>query len=138
MTKTIDMQGMRYLNLFEKITGVRTRYFFKYNETLMFCVPRHALAKALGKNRENLKRMSDVLKKRVRIVVKPDRLNDIKNFFSTIVSPLQFKNIEVKENEIILNSGGMNKAAFIGRDKRRLYEMRGIVKDFFNKDFRVA
>ena len=32
MVKTIDMQEMRYLNLFEQITRVRTRFCFKYNE----------------------------------------------------------------------------------------------------------
>ena len=138
MTKTIDMQGMRYLNLFEKITGVRTRYFFRYNEILIFCVPMPLLSKALGKNSENLKKMSDILKRRVRIVIKPDTEKDLTDFFKTIVAPFEFKEIEIKENEIVLNSGGLNKAAFIGRDKKRLYEMREIVKDFFNKDFRVA
>jgi hypothetical protein len=30
-----------------------------------------------------------------------------------------------------------NKAALIGRDKRRLLEMQKIIKDFFSRDFRI-
>jgi len=63
MINTIDMQGMRYLNLFSNITKVNTRHFFKYNETIMFCVPRPFLSKALGKNGSNLKRIGEILKK---------------------------------------------------------------------------
>jgi len=137
MIKTIDMQGMRYLNLFEKITFVRTRYFFKYNDTIMFCVPRGLLSKALGENSSNLKKISDILKKRIRIVAMPTGIKDAKEFVQTIVAPFQFKDLEVIGDDVVL-IGGINKAAFIGREKRRLLEMQEIIKDFFNKGFRVA
>ena len=48
MTSSFDMQELRYLNLFESITKVNTRYFFRYNNMLVFCVPRMLIAKALG------------------------------------------------------------------------------------------
>jgi hypothetical protein len=137
MIKTIDMQGMRYLNLFEKITSVRTRYFFKYNEIIMFCVPKKLLSKALSENNSNLKKMSDILKKRIRIIAMPRGIEDAKEFVQAVVAPLQFKDLEVIGEEVVL-IGGINKAAFIGREKRRLFEMQEIIKDFFGKRFRVA
>jgi hypothetical protein len=40
MVKTLDMQDIRHLNLFNQITKINTRYCFEYNETLIFCVPK--------------------------------------------------------------------------------------------------
>lgn len=137
MVNTIDMQGLRHLNLFRKITRIQTRYCFLYNEILMFCVPRREIPKALGKNGENLKKMSDILKRRVRILQIPHDVDDAKAFIQSIIAPVTFKSIEITPDEIIVTAGSENKAALLGRNKRRLNEMKEIVKDFFKKEYRV-
>jgi len=137
MIKTIDMQDMRYLSLFEKVTHIRTRFCFKYNETLMFCVEKSEIPMALGDRGSNLKRISDIVKKRVRVIAKPNGIRDAKQFIQAIVSPVEFKDLEIKNNEIILTAGMQSKAALLGRNKRRLLEMQSIVKDFFEVDFKI-
>lgn len=137
MVNTIDMQDMRYLNLFEKIMRVRTRFCFKYNEAIVFCVPRHLVHKAVGPEARNIKRMSQILRKKIKIVAVPKGSKDTVAFVRAVISPTKFKGIEIKDNEVII-SGGSNKAALIGRNKRRLAEMQKIVKDFFGKDFRIV
>jgi len=137
MIKTIDMQDMRYLSLFEKITHIRTRFCFKYNDTLMFCVEKSEIPMALGERGINLKRISDIVKKRVRIIAKPNGISEAKIFIQAIVAPVEFKEIEIKDNEIILTAGMQSKAALLGRNKRRLLEMQSIVKDFFEVNFRI-
>ncbi len=137
MANTINMQDMRYLNLFEKIMHVRTRFCFRYNETIVFCVPKTLMAKAIGERGKNIKKMSEILGKRIKVVVVPNGINDVEIFIRSVVSPVTFKNIEIKDNEVMV-AGGSNKAALIGRNKRRLLEMRKIVEDFFGKDFRVV
>ena len=138
MVNTIDMQGLRYLNLFSKITNVRTRYFFKYNEAIMFCVPKQFLSKALGKNGNNLRRIGEILKKRIRIIAMPSGIEDVERFIKIIISPVEFKEIEIKGDELIITAGSANKAALIGRNKRRLNEMRSIINNFFKKDVKIA
>lgn len=138
MIKTIDMQDMRHMNLFSKITRVETRFSFTYNETLMFCVPKPKLSQALGKNAENLRKLSDILKKRVRILIKPRCIEDIEYFIKAIVAPVEFNGLEIKGDEVILTAGSQSKAALLGRNKRRFIEMKSIVKDFFGKDFRIV
>lgn len=138
MESTINMQDMRYLNLFEKITRVSTRYCFKYNEILMFAVPRNLISKALGKNNENLKKLSGILKKRIRVVPIPKKSSDAKIFIESIISPLDFKSLEIFDNELILTAGSQNKAALIGRNKRRLEEMKKIIKSFFGLEYKIA
>lgn len=137
MVNTLDMKDLRYLNLFQKITKIRTHYCFEYNNVIIFCVPRELVSKAIGSEAKNLRRISEIIKKRVKVIAIPKNSNDIKKFIELVVSPVTFKDLEILENEIILNAGTQSKAALIGREKRRLIEMQRITKDFFKKDFRI-
>lgn len=138
MVSTINMQDMRYLNLFSRITKINTRFCFKYNETIFFCVPKKLLSRAIGENAHNVKKINEVLKKRIRIIACPEGIEDIKKFIQSIVSPVEFKEIEVKDNEVVLTAGPQSKAALLGRNKRRLIEMQEIVRDYFGKEFRIV
>ena len=138
MAGTIDMQDMRYLNLFAKITQVSTRYCFKYNSNIIFCVPREMISKAIGENGKNIKKMSEIIGKRIKVVQSPKGIGDAKKFIESIVSPVTFKGLEISGDEIILTAGNQNKAALIGRDKRRLIELQKISKDYFGKELRIA
>jgi len=62
------MQEMRYLNLFEKITTVSTRFCFKYNESIVFCVPMNMISRAVGENGRNAKKISEVLGRKIKII----------------------------------------------------------------------
>jgi len=137
MGNIIEMQDMRYLNLFEKVTGVNTRFCFKYNEAIIFCVNRSLISKAIGGNAENAKKISSILRRKIKVVAKPNSIEDASKFIGAIVSPVVFKKIDVTDGEIILTAGPQSKAALIGRNKRRLIEMQKIVKTFFNRDFRI-
>ena len=137
MVNTIDMQEMRWLNLFERITKVRTRFCFKYNEIIVFCVPKNLISKAVGTGGKNIKDMSQVLRKKIKVVAAPFGVEDAETFIADIISPVTFNKFEIKDNQIII-TGGRNKAALIGRNKRRLLEMQKIVKGFFEKEYRVA
>ncbi len=137
MTSTINMQDIRYLNLFEKMTRVQTRYCFKYNEFIIFCVPKHLVSAAIGEQGMNIKRMSEILRRRIKVIPTPDGVAHLRQFIEAIISPLRFKDLSVNDNEIILTAGSQSKAALIGRNKRRLLEMQKIMKDYFNRDFRI-
>jgi hypothetical protein len=138
MAGTIDMQDMRYLNLFARITQVDTRYVIKYNDMIIFCVPKSLMPKALGDRGSNVRRISEILGRRIKIIPIPSGIEHIKQFIEAIVNPVEFNGVEVKDNEIILNAGSRNKAALLGRNKRRLLEMQKIMKDFFGKEFKIV
>ncbi len=134
---TINMQDMRYLNLFSRITRINTRHCIKYNNALIFCLPKEFVIRAVGREGENIRRLSEILGRRVRIIPMPRGLQDARGFIQTIVKPVIFRDLEITNNEIIMNAGSQNKAALIGRNKRRLLEMQQIVKDYFGKEFRI-
>ena len=137
MVNTIDMQDLRYLNLFEKVTRISTKYCFEYNNTIFFCVPKSLIRKAVGEDARNVRRLSEIMRKRVRIIPVPRDINDAKGFIQIVVNPVEIKEFAINENEIIVGGNVQTKASLIGRNKRRLLEMQEIVKDFFKREFRV-
>jgi NusA-like KH domain protein len=138
MTSVIEMQDMRYLNLFEQVTRVRTRFCFKYNETIFFCVQKELMSKSIGKNATNIRRINEILNKKIKVIPYPEGIEDIKDFIQNIVDPVNFKNVEISNSEVILSANTQSKAALIGRNKRRLFEMQKIIKDFFGKEFKIV
>ena len=138
MVKTIDMQDLMNLNLFEKITKVRTNFCFRYNDIIYFCVPQKLLKKALGKDAENLKKISYKIRRRVRIIAIPTGPRDIKKFIQTVVAPIEVNEISVEVNEVKVTGTRMTKASLIGRNKTKLIELQKIIKDFFGKDLKIV
>jgi len=131
------MQDIRYLNLFGKITKINTRFCFRYNNAIIFCVPKPLVSKAIGEGGKNVKQIHNIIGKKIKIIPIPRGIKDINNFIRAIISPVEFRDLEVKNNEIILSAGTQNKAALIGRNKRRLLEMQKIIKNHFGKEFRI-
>ena len=138
MVKTIDMQDLRYLNLFTQITQVRTSFCFKYNNVIFFCVPKNLVSKAVGKEAKNIRKIGMLLRKRVKVIFYPEGISDLKKFIEKIVSPVTFSELEVKHDQVILTAGKQSKAALIGRNRRRSLEMEKIIADYFGKEFRIA
>lgn len=130
------MQFMRYLNLFEKISGVRTKNCFLYSQTLIFCVPSILVAKAIGEGGKNIKKLSEILGKKIKVISFPS--NNVYEFVCKIIEPLKFKSLEVGEKEIIINAGRQSKAALIGRNRARLSELNDILKAYYGKEARVV
>ena len=136
---TINMQDMRHLNLFSQITRINTRFCMQYNNTIIFCVPKELVNRAVGEEGRNIKRISEILQKKIRVIPSPRGLQDARGFIQTIVKPVMFKDCAMNGNEIVVTAGSVqNKASLIGRDKRRFFEMQKIVKDFFSRDFRIV
>ena len=139
MSNTINMQDMRYLNLFNKETGVSTRFCFKYNDFIVFSVNKNLVSKAIGENGRNVRRINEILGRKIKIISSPEGIRDAKHFISEIVNPVGFKDVEITNDEVIISSAGVqSKAGLLGRNKRRLFELQKIVKDFFGRDLRVV
>ena len=131
MIKILDMRFIRYANLFNEVTRIRTNHCFEYNNTIVFVVPRKFVARAIGHQNENLEKLSNITGKKIKIVANPNGIEDIQNFVSVITRPIRFKAIEIKDNEAIICTNQQNKAALIGKGKIRLAEMQNILEQYF-------
>ena len=151
MAGTIDMQLMRYINLFARTTGVQTMKVFVYNNQIVFAVPRAKVSLAIGKGASNVRRMNEILRKKIRVVAMPavDPIRDGSNgasyeegigkFVEDVVAPIEFNGVEVKGDSVTINAGRQSKAALIGRNRAREAELAGVLKNFFGvSKFRIV
>ncbi len=137
--KTLNMNLISYLNLFEKITSIRCKSCFIYNQTIIFAVPYSQVSKAVGISGRNVKKLSEILGRRIKVVSLPRDTRDVFSFVSSIVSPLEIKKIEINGEEAVITSTNGNKAVLIGRKKARLEEIEEIMQQYFNlKSVRIA
>ena len=134
MTKKLDMRYIRYMNLFGRTSRVQPKHCFSYNNVLIFVVPKQAVAKAIGKDNQNLRKLSEILGKRIRIVAEPvgKFQSDIRAFISTIVFPVEFSELEIANNEATITAGGREqRARLIGRERIRQHELAEILEQYF-------
>ncbi len=125
------MKFIRYANLFNKVTRIRSNHCFEYNNTIIFAVPRKFVMRAIGKDNQNLETLNRIIRKKIKIVAIPYGREDIENFVSIITRPVRFKAIEIKGDEAIISAGSQSKASLIGKGKCRLNEMENILGQYF-------
>lgn len=131
MIKVLDMQFIRYANLFNKITKIRSNHCFEYNNTIVFAVPRKFVMRAIGKGNINLEKLNRIIGKKIKIVAIPNGREDMESFISIITRPIKFKGIDINGEEVVISAGMQSKAALIGRGKVRLEEMENILGQYF-------
>ncbi len=134
----IDMRAMRYINLLDKISHVKTNTCFLHNNSVFFAVNRRDVSRAIGAGAINTRKIQDQIGKKVKIISAPEGMDDIQRVIEDIVNPVRFKSLEVKENCVFLTAGNnQSKATLIGRNKRRYEELKKIVGDLFNLDLKI-
>jgi hypothetical protein len=133
MAGTIDMQLMRYINLFARTTKVQTTKVFVYNNQIIFAVPKAKVSLAIGKQAINVKKLNAILRKKIKIVAMPavDSDEGVEKFVGDVVAPIEFNKVEVKDNSVVVSAGRQSKAALIGRNRQREKELGDVLKNFF-------
>lgn len=132
------MQFIRYLNLFEKITKISIKYCFSYNNEIIFVVPDALLSKAIGEDGKNVKKLVEILGRKIKIVPIPRGDEDAREFITALVYPLKLRSVELTPSELIINAGRQSKAMLIGRNKIRLEEMQDIVREYFHREVKIV
>ncbi|MEI6058147.1 MAG: hypothetical protein WCP89_00060 [archaeon] len=133
------MRLMRYINLFERVSGVSTKNCFVYNNVIVFAVPKAMVSRAVGKDGTNMKRLAEILRRRVKVVAVAHEDADLQKFISDVVDPITFNKIEIRDGLVIISAGRANKAALIGRDRTREKELSVVLKNLFKvRGLRVA
>lgn len=135
----INMQTMRYINLLDTISRVKTTKCFVYNNIVFFAVPREMVSRAIGPSAINVRHLQERLGKRVRIIEEPSSNGDAEKFLIGIVEPAKFKSVEIKDGEMIITAGGtQNRAMLFGRNKHKFEELQQVVKDVFGLELKIV
>ena len=124
-----DTDTIFLMNTFEKITHSRLKDCILEEERAIFIVQPGQLRKALGKSAENVKRVSNAIKRKIKVVeFNPELLKFIKNF----IHPLKIEAIHEQDNVVILESHDTHiKGLLIGRAAQNLRKLEEYVRRYF-------
>src|SRR3989338_11180486 len=138
LMSVIDMQTMRYINLLDRASSVKTSNCFVYNNTIIYAVPRAFVSRAVGPAASNIRAIQEQLGKKVRVVADSEGLQDADRFIKDVVAPVSYKEIVIANGEITITAGNIqSKASLIGRNIRRYEELKKIVQQMFGLDLRI-
>ena len=119
------------MSFFEKITRTRIKdCFIDNNQLLTFIVPDFQIGKAVGKNAVNVKKLENLLKRKIKIVAfNPSAVVFVKN----LIYPIKAK-VDQQSNIIIIKANDTKSRAFlIGRNQVNLKNTLKITKKYFKE-----
>jgi N utilization substance protein A len=126
-----DSNLMGYMSLFETLTQTKLKDCIT-GEKLIFIVEEGQIGKAIGKKGINVKKLEQALNKRIRIA---EYSSDVLQFVKNLIYPLQVKDIRKEDNCIMVCADNTNtRSLLIGRERKNVNELKGIVKRYFNID----
>jgi len=126
-----DINIMKFISMFESITHASVKDCIEDdNKKLIFIVKQGDIAKAIGKKGANIKRIEQLLKKKVKVIeYNPDLLEFIKN----VVAPLKVADIVEEEGIITITPPDSKIRGFlIGRGADNLRGFEKIIKRYFD------
>ncbi len=129
-TKVIyDANTLGIMKLFENMTHAQIKDCIIEDERIIFIVLEGELRQALGKQAENIRKLSAKFNKKIKIVeFSPQLLTLIKNF----IHPLKVQQMHEENNIVVLESDDMKtKGLLIGRAAKNLRALENHVRRFF-------
>jgi transcription termination/antitermination protein NusA len=133
-----DLQSMKYMTYFERLTKAKVKDCFEdSNENLIFVVQDGEIGKALGKNCKTVLKLKEKLpNKKVKIV---EYSSNLIKFIKNLIFPYKVQEINQEDDTIKLKSDDMKtKGLLIGKNGRNLRNYEGIVNRYFKiKEIKV-
>ncbi len=127
---------MKYITLFESLTRAKVKDCI-VNDTVIFVVHENEMGKAIGKSGSNIKRIENILKKKIKLVEFSDNLTQ---FIGNLIYPLRAREIKEEDNIItIYGPDTKTKGLLIGRERHNINSIKDIVKRYFKvEEIKVA
>lgn len=138
MSIKFDVEAIKLVSLFEKVTRTKARDCFQDNSYMIFIVNSGDAGKAVGKGGVNIKKLASMLNKKIKIVEYSD---DIVRFVQNMIFPLRIDSAEVVDDVVTLSSGDTKtKGLLIGKNAQNLRKLEENVKRYFSnlKEIKVV
>ncbi len=133
-----DLETIKYINLFENLTGSHVKECLLNNERLVFIVKAEEIKRAIGKNGFNIKKFEHITNKRIKVVAySTDPIFFVKSFIAPIIA----KKIEVENDIINIYVVSISeKGLLIGRERKNIEILKSVVKRYYKeiKDVKIA
>lgn len=119
------------MSLFETMTGAKLKdCFIDDLKQTVFVVGEGQIGKAIGHKGNNVKRLENILKRKIKII---EFNNDFIQFLKNTIYPIQAKEITEESNIITITpADSKSRGYLIGRGAVNLRNYEKIVKRYFN------
>ncbi|MBI4154432.1 NusA-like transcription termination signal-binding factor [Candidatus Woesearchaeota archaeon] len=134
--RTYSNEIIGFINLFENATRALVKdCFLEDSGTLVFVVQPGMLGKALGKQAANVKRISALVKKPVRVLeYDPDPVK----FLTNVLYPIRPKEIVREDAVVIIRANDLQeKGKIFGRERSNFKRLQGILSKYFSLELRI-
>lgn len=135
MAVTLTAELIGFINTLENISKAKVKdAFIDKNGILVFVINQGEIGKAIGKAGVNIRRLSKLLKKKVKLI---EFNENVLEFVKNCIQPLQ-ASITKEDNKVILESTDTTtKAKLIGRDRQNLIALNELVNRYFKVEIIV-
>ena len=131
-----DKEAIGCINLFENLAKIKVKDCYKSEKDMVFIVDSVYMSRSIGKNGSNVKKLSHLLRKSIRII---EFSSDVLKFISNIISPVDGKVYKESEGVVAIKlSNSKDKGIVIGRDKKNITMMQAIVSRYFDIKVKVV
>ena len=125
----LNLDLIHYINLFEKVTKTKFKDCFPSEERLIFVVNPGDCSRAIGKNAVNMKKLTSLINKKIKVVEYND---DPVKFINGFISSVKLKEITFENGELIIKANSLkDKGLLIGRGGKNIEEVKKIVDHYF-------
>jgi len=132
MSIIIDKSSMQHMSSFERITHAEVKDFIELEDMLIFVVQPGQLFKAIGPKGANVRKISEKMNKRIKVV---EFSPDLIGFITNMIHPLKANNIRQDGKIVIIECDDTKtKGLLIGRNAQNLRRLEKVVKRYFDID----
>lgn len=124
------------MTIFENLTRSKVKEcYIDINKQIVFVVEPGQAGKAIGKNGVNIRKISDKLHKKVKVI---EFNPDVVRFVANAIYPLKSEKIYEEDGVINITTNGPRlKALLIGRDQRNIKELQKLVSKYFDVKVKI-
>ncbi len=126
-----DTGLIQAMALFERFTRSTLRdCLIDHNSTIIFVVGQHQAGKAIGRGGETIRRLRELLKRKIKIV---EFDPDITRFVRNLLYPLEVKDVRIDGDAVVIDGASTaNRALLIGKGRQNILRCEEIVKRHFD------
>ncbi len=128
--KKYSAESLQYMNIFEQVTNILPIDYFEVNSEIVFIVDKVKVGAALGKGGKNIRKLRELLNKKIRVV---GFGKDVKELVANFLYPIKTRNISIANSVIEMEfNKGSERRLLLGNQQSQLRLLKGIVKRYFS------
>ena len=130
-----DQEIMGLIGVLGRLLRIRIKDLFKEDDVIYCIVEPGQIGKAIGKGGENIRKATQVVKKKVKFI---EFRNTAVGFVKNLIYPVK-ADVDLVDGVVEIKSEDRKvKGLLIGRDRRNLAFLNKVVKRFFDVEIKVV